>query len=354
MRAALPRRQWEGQRPGALPEREIAFMPRTLASGLVLRERYEIRRVIGQGGAGCVYLAEDLRLAGRLCAIKEVVHDYSLSDTLLQQARDQFQQEALVLARLDHPNLPKVSDFFSEGERDYLVMDFVPGKDLRTLMREAEKRGEFLPESEVLAWASQLADALSYLHSQQPPILHRDIKPSNLKLMPSGLIKLVDFGLVKVLASDEATVTVIQGRGTALYTPLEQYGGDAGHTDVRSDVYAFGATLYHLLTNHPPVEARERFLNPGCLRPPTEFNPAISPRTERAILWAMNLHPDDRPPTIEAFRLTLLGEWQPSLRERQALPPPTLLDLFSLTIERNMVWTALILLFLSLIVSMLQ
>ena len=331
-----------------------ALMPRILRPGFVLRERYEIRRVIGQGGAGCVYLAEDLRLMGRLCAIKEVVHDYSLSEAMLQQARDQFQQEALVLARLDHPNLPKVSDFFSVGEGDYLVMDFVPGKDLRTLMREAQARGEFLPESEVLSWASQIADALTYLHNQTPPILHRDIKPGNLKLMPSGLIKLVDFGLVKVLASNEATVTVIQGRGTALYTPLEQYGGDAGHTDVRSDVYAFGATLYHLLTNHPPVEARERFLTPGCLRPPSEFNPALSPRTERAILWAMNLHPDDRPADVDAFRLALLGEWQPSLRARQALPPPTLTDLFSLPVERNLVWVALILLFLSLIISLLQ
>ncbi len=329
-------------------------MPRTLEAGLILRDRYQIRRVIGRGGAGCVYLADDLRLTGRLCAIKEVVHDYSLSDTLLRQARQQFQQEALVLARLDHPNLPKVSDFFSEGEGDYLVMDFVPGKDLRTLMMSAQQRGEFLPESEVLSWASQLADALSYLHSQTPPILHRDIKPGNLKLTPSGLLKLVDFGLVKILASDEATVTVIQGRGTALYTPLEQYGGDAGHTDVRSDVYAFGATLYHLLTGHPPVEARERFLNPGSLPPLTAYNPAISPRTERAVLWAMSLHPEARPPSVEAFRQALLGDWLPSMRAQETLPPPTLADLFSLPVERNLVGIAVILLFLSLIVSLLH
>ena len=329
-------------------------MPRTLPAGMILRERYEIRRVIGQGGAGCVYLAEDTRLMGRLCAIKEVVHDYSLPDALLQQAREQFQQEALVLARLDHPNLPKVSDFFSDEHSDYLVMDFIPGKDLRTLMMEAKRRGEFLPESEVLSWASQLADALTYLHKQTPPILHRDIKPGNLKVMPSGLLKLVDFGLVKVLTADENTVTVIQGRGTALYTPLEQYGGDVGHTDARSDVYAFGATLYHLLTNHPPVEARERFLTPGGLQPLTAFNPNISPRTERAVLWAMNLHPDDRPPSVEAFRAALMGDWQPSRRGGEALPPPTLVDLFSLPTERNMVGAVVLLLFLSLIFSLLR
>ena len=255
-------------------------MPTPLKTGEVLRERYTIRRIIGQGGMGSIYLAEDLRLEGRQCALKEVEHDSSLPLDMLEQAREQFQREATVLARLDHPNLPKVSDFFSEEKRDYLVMDFIPGKDLRTLMIEARQREEFLPEPEVLAWAAQLADALIYMHNQDPPILHRDIKPSNLKLTPRGLIKLVDFGLVKILASEEMTITVLQGRGTALYTPLEQYGGDTGHTDARSDVYAFGATLYHLLANHAPVEARERFLHPGSLPPLRVQRPDISVRTE--------------------------------------------------------------------------
>ena len=202
--------------------------------------------------------------------LKEVEHDKSLPANLVQEAREQFLREATVLARLDHPNLPKVSDFFSVAARDYLVMDFIPGKDLRTLMMEARQNNRFLLESDVLNWASQLADALTYLHSQTPSILHRDIKPSNLKLTPSGLIKLVDFGLVKLLAPGEITITVLQGQGTALYTPLEQYGGDSGHTDVRSDIYAFGATLYHLLTNEAPMDARERFLNPDQFIPPRQ------------------------------------------------------------------------------------
>lgn len=293
-------------------------MPTPLKAGEILRERYKIRRIIGQGGMGSIYLADDLRLEGRLCALKEVEHDSSLPEDMLKQARDQFLREATVLARLDHPNLPKVSDFFSEEQRDYLVMDFVPGEDLRTLMTESRQKDNFLAEREVLGWASQLADALSYMHAQEPPILHRDIKPSNLKLTPAGLIKLVDFGLVKILASEEMTITVLQGRGTALYTPLEQYGGDSGHTDVRSDVYAFGATLYHLLTNHPPIEARERFLHPGSLIPPRQLNPSISARTERAILWAMSLHPDDRPQDIEAFHQSLTGELNPFTPARRA------------------------------------
>ncbi len=215
-------------------------MPVPLKPGEVLRSRYRIRRIIGQGGMGSIYLADDLRLEGRQCALKEVEHDRTLPPELLKEARDQFLREATVLARLDHPNLPKVSDFFSVGSRDYLVMDFVPGKDLRTLMIEARQSNQFLPEDDVLNWAGQLADALIYLHGQDPPIVHRDIKPSNLKLTPSGVVKLVDFGLVKLLASGEVTITILQGQGTALYTPLEQYGGDSGHTDGRSDIYSFG------------------------------------------------------------------------------------------------------------------
>lgn len=296
-------------------------MPTPIQPGEVLRERYRVRERIGQGGMGNIYLADDLRLAGRKCALKEVEHDRSLPEKVFQEAREQFRREATVLARLDHPNLPKVSDFFSIETRDYLVMDYVAGKDLRTLMLEAKARNTFLEESQVLDWAAQLADALTYLHRQNPPIVHRDIKPSNLKLTPDGLLKLVDFGLVKVLAPDEETITIIQGQGTVLYTPLEQYGGSESHTDVRSDIYAFGATLYHLLTNQPPLDARQRFLRPDALIPPRKLNPAISLRTEKAILWAMELHPDQRPENVEAFRQYLFGTkdlpTRPMLRPRR-------------------------------------
>ncbi len=329
-------------------------MTTPLNAGDILRGRYRINRIIGQGGMGSIYLADDLRLEGRLCALKEVEHDRTLPEKLLKQARDQFQREATVLARLDHPNLPKVSDFFSIEGRDYLVMDFVPGKDLRTIMNEARRRGEFLSEREVLNWASQLADALIYLHSLKPPIVHRDIKPSNLKLTPSGLLKLVDFGLVKILASDEVTITILQGRGTALYTPLEQYGGDTGHTDARTDIYAFGSTLYHLLTGHPPAEARELFLHPENLVPPRQYNPNISLRTERAVLWAMSLHPDERPPDVEAFRQALLGDWNPSARPRASLPAPSMADLVASPVEQGLIWISIGLLLLSLAVTLVR
>jgi len=329
-------------------------MPKPFRSGDILKERYQIRRIIGRGGMGSIYLADDVRLEGRLCALKEVYHDLQLPEDLHKQAREQFLREATVLARLDHPNLPKVSDFFSIEGRDYLVMDFVPGRDLSVLAMDARLKKDFLSERDVLTWSSQLADALTYLHHQSPPIVHRDIKPSNLKLTPNGVVKLVDFGLVKILASDEVTITVVQGRGTAHYTPLEQYGSDAGHTDVRSDIFSFGATLYHLLTNRPPEEARNRFISPGTLLPPREINSSISPRTERAILWAMSLHPEERPQSIEEFRQALMGDWNPTNRPRAALPRPTLIDLLSSPFERNLIWLSLGMLFMSLIVTLIR
>lgn len=325
-------------------------MPVPLKAGEILRGRYRIQRIIGQGGMGSIYLADDIRLEGRQCALKEVENDRSLPPELLREARDQFLREATVLARLDHPNLPKVSDFFSIGNRDYLIMDYVPGKDLRTIMLEARQAGNFLAESDVLNWANQLADALVYLHSQSPPILHRDIKPSNLKLTPSGLLKLVDFGLVKVLAPGEVTITVMQGQGTALYTPLEQYGGDSRHTDVRSDIYAFGATLYHLLTNQVPTDARERFLRPDSQIPPRQINPEVSSRTERAILWAVSLHPDERPESVEIFRQSLLGD-SPTA-PRPITRPPRFQDYFRGRPEQTLLYISLALTFITLAITL--
>ncbi|MEW6285913.1 MAG: serine/threonine-protein kinase [Chloroflexota bacterium] len=327
----------------------------------VLRGRYKIRERIGQGGMGAIYLADDMRLKGRQCALKEVEYDRALPENVREEAREQFLREATVLARLDHPNLPKVSDFFSIGPRDYLVMDYIPGKDLRTLLLEARRNKRFLPEKDVLNWAEQIANALSFLHSQEPPIVHRDIKPSNIKLMPHGLIKLVDFGLVKILAPEEVTITIIQGQGTALYTPLEQYGGSDAHTDIRSDIYSFGATLYHLLTNEPPADARKRFLSPESLIPLREINPSLSPRTEKAVLWAMSMHPDERPHSVAEFKQALLGHRDTPtlpvspLKVMRNLPPsPSLAEYLAKPTEAVLAWSAAVLFLLSLLATLIR
>ncbi|MDZ7844496.1 MAG: serine/threonine-protein kinase [Anaerolineales bacterium] len=320
----------------------------------IIKERYKIRDVIGQGGMGRVYLADDLRLPGRLCALKAVVYEENLPQDVIHQTRDQFKREANILARLDHPNLPKVSDYFSIENRDYLVMDYVPGKDLLTLVKEAKRKEKYFPEREILNWASQIAEALIYLHNQKPAILHRDIKPSNIKLTPNGIIKLVDFGLVKLLASGEKTITVVQGHGSAYYTPLEQYGGDTGHTDPRSDVYSFGATLYHLLSLKPPEEARKRFLNPGDLQPIREINAQISPRTERAIQAAMVVHPRDRIQSVDEFKKALLGDWDPLRNPNAALPVPKIQDFIRGSEEKVLVLLAFLMFAVSIVVTILK
>ena len=285
-------------------------MSETLTSGTILWSRYRIQDLVGQGGMGAIYQAEDLRLEGRLCAIKEVIPDADTSKEYQEQSQAAFRREASILARLDHANLPKVSDFFLFNGRNYLVMDFVPGQDLREVIEQARHKDSFTPEEQVLTWAGQLIDALHYLHEQDPPVLHRDIKPSNIKLTPNGTIKLVDFGLVKLMIPDDnRTITVLQGRATIQYAPLEQIGGDVGYTDVRSDIYSLGATRYHLLTNEPPPDAKTRYIkakDQGQLGI-RETRPDVSVQTEQAVLHALGLHPEERPNDIQQFRQELLA-----------------------------------------------
>jgi serine/threonine-protein kinase len=285
-------------------------MSEILSPGTILWSRYRILDLVGQGGMGAIYRAEDLRLEGRLCAIKEVTPDPGASKEYQEQAQAAFHREASVLARLDHANLPKVSDFFLFNGRDYLVMDYVPGQDLREIIEHARHKNTFIPEKQVLTWTEQLISALEYLHQQDPPVLHRDIKPSNIKITPTDTVKLVDFGLVKVLHPDDnRTVTVLQGRATIQYAPLEQIGGDTGHTDSRSDIYSLGATLYHLLTNEPPPDAKSRYIRAKSqpLLSIRAINSTVSPQTEQSILHALGLHPEDRPDSIQQFKRELLG-----------------------------------------------
>lgn len=305
-------------------------MHQGLEPGTVLRERYEIAALIGQGGMGAVYKATDRRLPGRLCAIKETWPPAGINAQALAEARAQFHREASTLARLDHPNLPKVSDYFSVAppgshpagpERDYLVMDYVPGQDLHQIVQDARRDGRLLDERQVLGWMAQLCDAVVYLHDQQPPVLHRDIKPANVKLTPEGRIKLVDFGLVKPLDPDDPkTLTGLRGIGSLPYTPIEQYAGDVGHTGTRSDLYSLGATLYHLLTGQPPASAQDRFLDPKALLLPRQANPALSPQVEQAVLAALALHPDDRPASVAAWAQMLAGAAPTAPAARAAEP----------------------------------
>src|SRR5213594_161527 len=252
-----------------------------LAADTVLQNRYRIVRELGSGGMGAVYEAVDDRLQATV-AIKET---FSVDDRL----RRQFEQEARLLAQLHHPALPRVSDYFTENGRAFLVMQFIAGDDLAQII--SQQPGPF-PRAQVIAWADQLLDALIYLHTRERQIIHRDIKPHNLKLTSAGQIALLDFGLAKAQSSDMSTTNSSASvfGYTRRYSPLEQIE-DRGTTP-RSDIYALGATLYHLLTGIKPPDALVRAAaliseKPNPLKPANEINSAVGPELAAILSKAM-------------------------------------------------------------------
>ena len=244
-----------------------------LPANALLSNRYVILRRVGKGGMGAVYQASDTRLSSKVWAIKEM-SDAALPDPVeRQQAREAFQREAQMLATLDHPNLPKVNDFFIESGKLYLVMDYIDG---RTLQDVLEASPGPLPEAQVLEWAGQLCEVLDYLHRCTPPIIFRDLKPGNIMLDKSNRVKLIDFGVARLFKTGQARDTA--NFGTAGYAPPEQYG--KGQTDGRSDIYALGVTLHELLTRYDPA------MTPFNLPPARNVNPAIPIHIEQAIVRA--------------------------------------------------------------------
>jgi formylglycine-generating enzyme required for sulfatase activity/tRNA A-37 threonylcarbamoyl transferase component Bud32 len=262
-----------------------------LSSGQILDNRYRIVSLLGKGGFGAVYLVWDTRLE-RHRALKENL------DTS-PETRRQFKREAQILDSLSHSSLPKVIDHFViPNQGQYLVMEFVEGEDLGEMLQRV---GGPLPEAQALEWIGQVCDALEYLHSQNPPIIHRDIKPANIKITLQGRAMLVDFGIAKVF--DPKLSTTVGARAiTPGYSPQEQYG--TGTTDARTDVYALGATLYHLLTGVQPPESIQRNID-DKLAPPQALNPAVSDWVERAVLRAVELHPNQRFQSAKEFKAAL-------------------------------------------------
>jgi serine/threonine protein kinase len=256
----------------------------------MLHDRYQIEKELGRGGFGAVYQAWDGNL-NRPCALKENL------DTS-PEAQRQFQREATVLANLTHPNLPRVTDHFViAGQGQYLVMDFVEGEDLGSKL---ENQGA-LDAKTAVGWITQVADALIYLHTKNPPVLHRDIKPANIRVTPEGKAILVDFGLVKLY--DPHSKTTQGARAvTPGFAPPEQYG--RGSTDIRSDIYALGATLYTLVTGHDPVESVQRMAN-DTVQPAHVLNPRVSLRLGQTIEHAMALKPDQRFQSAVEFKAAL-------------------------------------------------
>jgi serine/threonine protein kinase len=269
-----------------------------LAADTVLQNRYRIVRQLGRGGMGAVYEAEDQRL-GISVALKE---------TLSSEAsmRKQFEHEARLLASMQHSALPRVSDHFVEGNRAFLVMQFIGGVDLARII--AQQPGP-LPREQVIAWADQLLDALIYLHSRDRQVIHRDIKPHNLKLTATGQIALLDFGLARTQSAQGSDVSITSSKAffgyTRHYAPIEQIQDQ--RTDPRTDIYALGATLYHLLTGIKPPDAMVRATalansEPDPLRPANKVHEAVGPEIAAILNNAMAQKAEHRYASANEFR----------------------------------------------------
>jgi len=259
-----------------------------LATDTVLQDRYKIDKLIGRGGMGEVYLAVDQRL-GHSIALKRT---NAGDDPMLTAA---FEREAKILAELRHAVLPKVSDHFTEQGEQYLVMEYISGDDLHNRLKIS---GKPFPLDWVLFWADQLLEALTYLHTHEPPIIHRDIKPQNLKVTSDKQIVLLDFGLSKnSLDKTRATTSGSVVGYTPHYAPMEQIRGTG--TNPQSDVYSLSATLYQLLTNVVPPDALTRADSllagaPDPIKPLNEINDEVSELLSSVILKGLNLSQQKR------------------------------------------------------------
>jgi S1-C subfamily serine protease len=272
-----------------------------VAVGSVLQDRYEMDEMLGRGGFGSVYRAHDTRLK-KLVAIKETLH-------VKPEVLRLFEREAELLASLDHPALPAVTDYFNEGKNYYIVMTYVPGIDLSEHL-DAQP-GKRLSEHAALELLLPVLDALEYMHTREPPIIHRDIKPSNIRITPDNKVYLVDFGLAKSYETDNLNPSSVLAI-TPKYSPPEQY---FNNTDTRSDLYALGATLYTMLCGASPIAAHERMSNAELI-PMADRGAEVSPQTEDLVLRLLAMSADDR--------YQMVGELRREMRAILAdlVPPP--------------------------------
>lgn len=273
--------------------------------GTVIDDKYEILKEIGHGGMSVVYLAMDKRL-NKQWAVKEIrkkgngKNDEIVVNSLLAEAN--------LMKRLDHPSLPRIVDIIDNGVTIYVVMDYIEGESLDKILSEYGAQ----PEEQVIEWAKQLCEALDYLHSQKPPIIYRDMKPANVMLKPEGNIKIIDFGIAREYKEQNLSDTTVLG--TKGYAPPEQY---SGQTDARSDIYALGMTMHHLLTGVDPR-------NGEAYAPVREWNPELSEGVEAIINKCVSPAPENRYQDCKELLIDLQDPtkvtkgWKKRLRKRLA------------------------------------
>lgn len=271
-------------------------MQQQLKPGITLSERYLIQEIVGVGGMGSVYRARDLHFPNvvKLVAVKEMVNlapDPKIRETIVQN----FEREANILATLTHPSIPSIFDYFSSEDRSYLVLEYINGNDLETVISTSDG---FLSSAQVISWAVELCDVLSFLHTHKPdPIIFRDMKPSNVMLDGRGHIMLVDFGIAKQFQTGQKGTMI----GTEGYSPPEQYRGEATHA---ADIYSLGATVHHLLTKRdprtePPFSFAERSIR--------KINQEVSAEIEAVIMRALAYDPKERFETVAEMKDALIA-----------------------------------------------
>jgi len=285
-----------------------ASFPAELPSHALFRNRYFLVGKVGAGGFGSVYKATDIQSGNRLVAIKEVSL-WGLQPQAVIEATTTFQREISLLSQLDHPNLPRVYEYFQTPGQWYLVMDFIAGETLEEYQSKAPNQHLLL--SEVLDIGLQLCTVLAYLHSHQPPIVFRDLKPANIMRTPMGQLYLIDFGIARYFKPGQAKDTV--ALGSLGYAAPEQYG--KAQTTPRADIYSLGAVLHQLLTTSDPSEAPFRFLplrpkspqshsNPGSLS--TSMVDVLVNKLDGLITGMLEMEVNKRPPDIASVKQEIL------------------------------------------------
>lgn len=263
-----------------------------LPARTLLKQRYLILRVVGRGGMGAVYMAQDMQLGDRLVAVKEI-GQANESNQSMQEAIANFKNEAHLLAGLQHPNLPSIHDYFAEAERWYLVMSFIEGETLEDYLQQAQ--GQKLSLAETLRLGLTLCDVLNYLHTHQPPIIFRDLKPSNIMRSADEHLYLIDFGIARHFKPGQAKDTA--SYGSMGYAPPEQYG--KAQTTERADIYSLGVTLYECLSGYDPTQS------PFNLPPLQDLVPTLPKQLVALITQMLEMNESRRPANVKVVEQTL-------------------------------------------------
>ncbi len=248
-----------------------------LEIGFLVDGKYKILSKIGHGGMSNVYMAINER-ANKTWAIKEVRKNGVVDFEAIRQG---LVTETNILKSLKHPNLPSIVDVMEDEESLLIVMDYIEGNSLSQILYEYGA----IPQQYVISWAKSLCDVLVYLHTGNPAIIYRDMKPENIMLKPDGSLMLIDFGTAREFKEQNQGDTVCLG--TVGYAAPEQFGG-LGQTDVRTDIYGLGATMYHLITGCNPANP------PYEMRPIRQINPSLSDGLEQIIMKCTQKNPNDR------------------------------------------------------------